>query len=244
MKRIFYPLFTLSLIFVLPLPKVSAETESSSVLADLDTTLTLGYESRYVLYGYRLSRHLYTADLSFYLPVNDRTAAWAGAWYGYLTDGTYHELDGYAGLDYYLSDHWTAGAGYSIFNYIEVPFPTSGQAHELTAYLTASAGPFSLTLQDHYDSEAEGHLLRGILNATVPAGERLAIRASVEYGYAVEYFIEGDAWNHALYKLDASYEVNHRVGLNAFIARTIALEAIDDFEEDDTYGGVSVSLRL
>ncbi|MDZ4199621.1 MAG: hypothetical protein U1E27_10105, partial [Kiritimatiellia bacterium] len=129
-------------------------------------TLTTGYDSRYVLYGYRLSRHLIHADLYAARPITDSVSVWAGAWAGYLTDGTYRELDAYAGFDVALSESFSVGLGYSLFGYLKVPFSDKDTVSELAAQAVYQVEGLTLTLRDQYDFEAEGHLARAIASYT------------------------------------------------------------------------------
>jgi hypothetical protein len=206
----------------------------------LSTTATVGYDSRYVLYGYTLSPHLYQASVNTYLPLSDRWSSWAGAWYGYQPDGTYQELDLYAGLDAVLCDHLVVGGGYSMFNYLEVPFPADDYAHEFMVHLTASAGPASLRISDQYDSMAEGHLARAVANVKQPLTRHIGVSGTVEYGYAFDYFMEGNAPQYVLIRLGLPATVGETWGLRPFVARSIPLAAIDDYEDDVTYWGLHV----
>jgi len=230
MKKI---LFTLT-IFILMSPFTKAQSP-------INTTLNIGYESRYVLYGYRLSRHLYHADITVWKALNDHISVWGGSWFGTLTDGSYNELDLYAGVDYQLSDHFSAGLAYSIFNYLEVPFATSAEAHELSGHLTWTSGPLTLSLRDLYDSEANGHLLLGTATFDHSLTDSLSLSLSAEYGYGIEYFSEVDGGNHALLRLDLPYQINETLSVAPFIAHSFPLEVLDSFEEDQFYGGINIS---
>ncbi|MGE4488303.1 MAG: hypothetical protein AB7E95_02020 [Kiritimatiellales bacterium] len=221
-----------------------AAQASSNVWNSLSTTVTLGYESRYVLYGYRLSSNLYHADIYASLPVTDRLTVWAGSWYGYLTDGTYHEVDFYTGADYQLTDHFSTGLAYSMFNYLKVPYLISREAHEISGHVTFSAGPLTLSLRDLYDSEGEGQLVRGIASVYQPLNDTVALSLSAEYGYSFDYFAVGDGPNHALFKAALPVQLNDTFSVAPFIAQSLALDVIDSFEEDQTYGGVSVSMAF
>lgn len=208
---------------------------------NVSTTVTLGYESRYVLYGYRLTKHLWHADIYTSLPVNDRLTVWGGSWYGTLPDGSYNEVDFYAGADYQLTDHLSAGLAYSMFNYLEAPFPTSQQAHEISGHLTAIAGPFSISLRDLYDSEAEGHLARAIAGFDHSLTDTVGLSISAEYGYSFDYFGVGDGPNHALFKATLPVLVHEKWTVSPFVAHSLALDVIDSFEKDQFYGGVFLS---
>jgi len=219
----------------------STALASSNLVSGLSTTVTLGYDSRYVLYGYRLSKHLYHADLHASLPVGEKFTVWAGTWYGYLTDGTYHEVDLYAGADYQLTSHFSAGLAYAMFNYLKVPFPTSKQAHELSGHITFTSGPLTLSLRDLYDSEAEGHLARAVASLYQPLNDTAALSLSAEYGYSFDYFGTGDGPNHALFRMSVPVRLNETFTVAPFIAQSLALDVIDSFEKNQTYGGVSLS---
>lgn len=210
----------------------------------LGVTLNLSYDSEYMLYGYRLGRNLFHTDVSLWRPLTDRLSFWAGSWYGVLPDGTYHEVDVYGGVDWALTERLSVGVGYTLFNYIEVPFPTSTHVSEFAAQLAYAAGPLTLTVRDQYDTEAEGHLVRGIANVAREIFGRLSVDASAEFGYAFEYFIEGNRPNHALFTMKLPVRITDRIRATPFIARSLALAAIDGYEDDVTYGGLSVGLDL
>jgi len=215
----------------------------SAVHAEIpvDTTLTLGYDSRYLLYGYRLTRHLYHADVYLSHALDEKTTLWGGAWYGYLPDGTYNEVDVYTGIDRTLGEYITIGAAYSLFNYIEVPYETSDHVSELAAHATFATDQFSLQFRNQYDSEANGYLLRGIANYTQPLVEKLSLGLEAEGGYALGYFIQGNLWNHALASVKTTYSVTESLSIEPYITRSIPLAAIDDYEEYDTIYGISAS---
>lgn len=217
---------------------------TSQASSNVWKTLTLSYESRYVLYGYDQGQNLYHADLCFGMPVNDRLSVWAGSWFGTQFDGEYNEVDFYAGADVQLSDHFSAGLAYSLFNYIETPYPTSKQAHEISGHLTFVSGPFSLSLKDLYDTEGEGHLARAVASIEQPLTDTLSLEFSTEYGWSFDYFAVGDGPNHALFKLAAPWQLNETFSLKPFIAHSLALDVLDSFESDRTYGGLSLSISF
>jgi len=210
----------------------------------LSTTLTAGYDSRYVLYGYRLSRHLYHADLYLYQPIDEKTSIWGGGWYGYLTDGTYHELDVYGGVDRMLTDTISAGLAYSLFNYIEVPFEADDRESEFAAHISYTGEHLSLSLREQYDTGAEGSLVRAIAGWTQGVCDKVTVKAGAEAGYAFGYYIDGNLWNHAKLILQTPYQWNETVSIAPFIARSIPLAAIDSFELYETYYGVNVSVSF
>lgn len=214
---------------------------SSNVWNNLTTTATLSYDTSYILHGYNFGANLVHADISFWMPVSEKVSVWAGSWYGTQFDETYKEIDFYAGVDYQLTDHVSAGLAYSLFNYMETPYPTSSQAHEFSGHITYVAGPLTLSLHDLYDSEGDGHLTRAIAVYDHRFCDTFGLSLSAEYGYSFDYFEVGDGPNHALFKATFPVQLNDTLSVSPFIAHSIALDVLDSFEKDQTYGGISIS---
>lgn len=212
----------------------------ASAEKNLSTTLTLGYDSRYVLYGYRLSQHLVHADVYLSLPVSERVTLWGGSWAGSLPDGTYSEVDLYGGVDVQLIGGLYAGVAYSYFYYLEAPWE-SDDSHEISGHLTWYTGPFSFGVHSLYDSEGEGALTRAVATYDRPLCDRASLSLRAEYGYSFDYYFTGDAPNHALLRADLPIQLTDSVSISPFIAHSLALDAIDSFEDDQFFGGVSVS---
>jgi len=243
MKSTWIPILLLSLAGTLR----AAPDGTSSTAAEIEAaapsswsrTLTVGYDTRYMLYGYHLNRHLIHADVYTYRPIGDSLSVWADAWAGYLTDNTYRELDVAGGLDVALTEHWSVGIGYSIFGYIDVPFSNRDTDSEIAVQTVYSLDALTLTLRDQYDDEAKGHLLRAIAGYSQPLRGPVSLRLEAEFGYAFEYFIDGHLPNHAIFTLALPIQLTPTIGAEAFVKRSLALESIQAFEADRTYGGLS-----
>ncbi len=222
----------------LPVVAEPSTDGNDSLWRNLSSSLTTAYDSRYILYGYSLSRHLLHASLNGYLPLNQHVSVWAGTWYGYLTDGTYREWDLYAGIDAALAPYLTVGAGYSRFGYLEVPFPSDSYANEWMVHMTLAQGPLSLRLSDQYDDMADGHLVRVTAQAQQTFAQSVTATLSSEYGHAFDYFIDGNAANHLLVRLELAWQGRTAWTLKPFVAYSIPLDAIDAFEDEHTQWGL------
>lgn len=214
---------------------------SSNLWKNVSTSITASYDSRYILYGYDSGPSLLHGSVDLYSPINDVFSVWAGAWYGTQSDGKYNEVDVYAGIDAQLNKHVSVGIAYSMFNYLEVNFPTSAEAHEFSGHITLSAGNLSLSLCDLYDSEANGHLPRAIFQWNQNVTEQVGLELSAEYGYSLDYFTTEDGPNHALFKLAVPVQLSQKISLKPFVAHSLALDAIDAYETDHTYAGLSLT---
>ncbi len=227
---------------LLVLPAFHARAETAP--APLSVTLTAGYDSRYLLYGYRLNRHLLKADAYLAYTLDEKTTLWGGSWFGLIPDGTYRELDGYVGIDRALGGGFSVGAAVSAFHYIEVPFSNKDLVYELLTHATYFHERFSLSVKDHIDTESDGHLLRAIASVPMALMERVRLEGIAEYGYAFGYYIDGDKPNHALLKLAAPIALSEAISFTPHITRSFALDAIEAFERDDTIFGASISWRF
>lgn len=229
---------TIRILLLLLLAAPAAVPADDVFSGQLSGSFSAGYDSRYVLYGYRLDRDLYRGELYLSRPVHETLTLWAGSWYGYLQDGTYNELDLYTGADWAAATNLTLGAGYSLFNYLEVPFSDKPINSEFTVYAIRPAGPITLTLRDHIDLAANGQLLRGIASYTRDLPLDLNLKIDAETGYGFRYYCDANGWQYAQFKLALSRPITESLAATAFIARTLALDTLEDFEEDDTfYGG-------
>lgn len=241
-SKTFVSIVLLSLTAPSALPDTTppVEAEEPSAWDALSGTLTIGYDSRYVLYGYRLNRHLWHTDLWLSYPLSDKATLGGGAWYGYLPDGTYEEVDGYASVDYALVGNICIGAQYSLFTYLEAPW-SAKRSHEMAAHISYWGEHASLSFRNQYDTEGEGSLTRILAGCSLPILERFTLDIDAEAGYAFGYYTSGkNAWNHAQIKGSLSCRISGRFALVPFIAHSVPLAAIDGFEEEETYYGLSV----
>ena len=221
-----------------------AEEPATPAPSPLSLVLTAGYDSRYCLYGYRLSRHLFQADIYAAYAQDEKTTVWGGSWIGYLADASLREVDGYIGVDRVLAPGWTAGLSGSLFHYIESPFTDEPLVAELSGHVSYQTERWGLSVRDHVDTESDGHLVRAIANLIQPVTDRIKLKGTAEFGYALGYYTDGNLPNHALFILEAPTTLTDTVYVTPFVSRTLALEAINDFEEDDTIFGGSISWIL
>lgn len=206
----------------------------------LSTTVTVGYDSRYVLYGYLGDRDLLHTDIWLAYPLNDRFTVNGGAWYGNIPDGSYEEIDGYAGLDYAVTASIYLGVQYSYFHYITVSFPTRGYANEYAGHISYWGEHVNASVRTQYDDEAKGVLLRLLAGYSTAFSDRFSLKIDAEAGYAFEYYIAGNAWNHAQIKASIPWQISSIFSVSPFVAHSIPLAAID-WEDDETYYGLSGS---
>lgn len=209
--------------------------------AHLSTTITAAYNSKYILYGYDNGRDLYHGDIYLYYPLTGNVSLWGGSWYGQIEDGSYEEVDLYGGVDYAFTGQCSAGIAYSMFNYIDTPFATNDIESEIAIHASYTRDIFSFSIRHQYDTGADGSLTRIIAGATQPLGEKLSLAASAEAGYAFEYYIPGNRWNHALAEISLPVQVTPALNISPSVSYSIPLAATDDFYDEETFAGLSAS---
>lgn len=236
-------LFSLLLAAVLALP-AWADDATSGNQQTLAVSAMLQYDSEYILYGYRQDGPLLHATLYLAYPLTDAATLWGGSWFGIIPDGTYRELDGFIGMDYSIWGPLVVGAAGSAFHYIDVPFSEKSMAYELFTHISYYGDRSLVALRDYIDTESHGHLIRLVANYTQPVTKRVSLKGNAEFGYALRYFVSGNHPNDVLLKLEAPIAISESCRISPYIARTFALDAIKDYEKDDTFGGVSISWTL
>lgn len=234
-------LLLLTLTFAFPSFAEEATNEEARALFALGS---LEYDSKYVLYGYRLDGPFFHANLFASYPLADKTTLWGGSWFGIIPDGTYRELDGYIGINQSLVGNLVAGMGVAAFGYFDAPFTDKSVVYELNSHLSYFGERGLLALREFADTESHGSLWRLVGGYTQPLTARVALKGTAEFGYAFRYYISGNRANDVLLKLELPIALSTAGTLSPFIARTIALDGIKAYEKDDTFGGLSLSWTL
>lgn len=207
----------------------------------LSTTVSAAYNSKYILYGYDNGDDLYHGDVYLSYSLTESVSLWGGSWYGQIGDGSYEEVDVYGGVDYYFTGHCSAGVAYAMFNYIETPFATNDIESEFAVHASYATDVFSLSIRNQYDTGAEGNLTRIIGGATQPINDTLSLTATLEAGYAFEYYITGNRWNHALGELSLPLQLTPALNITPSVTYSIPLAATEDLSDEETVGAVSVA---
>jgi hypothetical protein len=204
------------------------------------TTATINYHSRYVLYGVEYGQDLFHTDLYLHLPLNQRITLWGGGWYGYLSNGTYHEVDLTIGAECQMAAHLSAGLSYTLVNYLEVFLPIDALAHQAQSHLTYAHGPLTLSWRTLYSSESRGYLLRFFATLAQPLSETVSLAIRTEYGYEFQHLTDRNGSTHAEIRLMLPWQMTDTAVIQPFVARSIALETIDAFVGNYTYGGLAI----
>lgn len=207
--------------------------------------VALNYASTYEFRGVDFGDDLIDATLALELAATDKLTLSAGAWYADLWNGGYNELNLFAGLEYDFG-FINAGGGYTWYKFPE----TGGDANELGAYLStddvigSEVAEMTFALAGYYDFETEGWYFD--LGTTL--GFALTDMLGLEFGagitYNESYYIAGNGFNHAYGSVSLPVTLRENVTLTPYFRGTLAMDAIEDFQDDIGLGGVSLAVSF
>jgi hypothetical protein len=205
-------------------------------------SLTAGYDSEYIFRGSNLSDgdSLVWTNLGFTLFDHLNLSAW----YASVPDGDYSELDLTASVTYSVSIvDLSAGL---IWYY----FPDA-EAEDDTFEPFVSA---NVNIGDYvdwfnyvgYDTEEDGWYFYTAVSAPIPVTDWLTLTPLAGIGYGIDYYgdEDGDDFNQVDVRLTATFKLSETVTFAPYIAGVFPLEAIDNSQDDEVYGGAAFSVSF
>ncbi|MGF1655710.1 MAG: hypothetical protein ACFCU3_01890 [Verrucomicrobiales bacterium] len=200
--------------------------------------LAVGYDSLYMFRGVKFAENLVYSDLSF--SAFDFTL---GAWYANsATQTQYDELNIY--LDYtYASDFGVdLSVGVIYFNF---PFDGGSDTWELYAGLGTDLGFVSPSLFFYYDVDAiDGGYLEFALESSYPLTDAISLDPYALISYDFGYNSGGNDLNHVEFGAALSIALSDNISLAPYVAVSIPLDAIDDSQDTEVWGGASVAFSF
>lgn len=208
--------------------------------------LTLGYDSKYVWRGYRIVGESDYADNLLWADLNGSAFGFnLGAWYAYSLDGDdYDELDIYGSYTYSLGPvDLTAGAIYYYFPFISGGDDDTFEVFGSIAYTGISW--LTPSISYYYDLDAvEGSYLEFKLASSIPVGDKITVDPYALVSYNFEYLSDDNDFHHFQAGLSVSYAILENLTLTGYGAVSVPLDAIDDTEDTEVWGGAKLSLSF
>lgn len=208
--------------------------------------LTLGYDSKYVWRGYHIVGEKDYADNLLWADFNVSAYGFnLGAWYAYSIDGDdYDEVDLYGSYTYSLgSFDLTVGAFYYYFPYVDGDNDSTFEVFGKVAY--TGFGWVTPSLAYYYDLDAvDGSILEFKLASSIPVLKDLTLDPYALVTYNFEYGIEDNDLHHFEAGLVANYKILENVTLSGWGKVSVPLDAIDDAEDTEVWGGASLSIAF
>jgi hypothetical protein len=222
----------------------------------LGFTVTVGYDSHYIFRGVLFAENLVSAGIDGTIPLTDMLSLNVGAWYGTsaddsgrfgipVTGGSFHELDLYGAI---LADLGpvTVGAKYTAYLYDGESTDNGAvnDVNEVGLFLTTTVGPVDVLAGAYYDDEADGFYFETGVSHKFEITDRISLVPAALVSFGEEYYgVSG--FNHVRLMLSAPIKLTSTATLTPYIAGNLPIDALDDNgEEDQLYGGVSLSVSF
>jgi len=211
--------------------------------SEIGAEVSVGYDTHYIFRGFNYGENLIWAGVDLGVPLSDGLSLNLGTWYGTLAEASYDELNLLAGLSYDLGGV-ELGVG-AIWYYYPQGFNGGGSgiddSLELGASIGTSVGPIDLGLGYYYDLEEEGSYIELGAETRIELSDRIALVPGTSISYADDYFgITG--FNAVGARLSLPISLTDRATLTPYIAATWEID--DSGQEDEVYGGVSLSVSF
>ena len=213
-----------------------------------NASVAVGYNSSYIFRGVNYGDHQVTAQIDYAI---EGTPLAIGAWYGNPTKGRGNnpghrdELDLYATLSHSFGaiDAWI---GYTAYLYPESGGGRLGQnsTNEIGTGIGGSVGPIDLALSAYYDLDVEGWYFDLTAGHSFEISDMVSLDLSAGISYGVDYNSSGSEFNSVLLVASLPIALTDTATLSPYIAGNFALDAIDSFQDDQVFGGISLSVTF
>ncbi|QQL44893.1 hypothetical protein [Sulfuriroseicoccus oceanibius] len=214
-------------------------SESPSVFSG---KLVAGYSSSYEFRGVDFGDHLVDVCLSTGFDLGNDVELGLGTWYGSLVQDDYTELNLVADVTKSFGA-FELGAGYTYYYFGE----SGAKAHEVGLFGSYQIVPaVAWNLGGYYDFETEGTYIETSLAAETQCliWDRLTWAAEIGVAYNVDYYVDGDGFNHSFLEISAPITLTDNATLTPFIRGTLAMDVLEDSEDDLLIGGVSLAVTF
>ena len=211
--------------------------------SEIGAEVTIGYDTHYIFRGFNYGENLVWAGVDLGVPLSDALSLNLGTWYGTLADDPYDELNLLAGLSYDLGNV-EIGVG-AIWYYFPQGFDGGGSgiddSLELGASIGTNIGGIDFGLGYYYDLEEEGSYIELGAEYTYEVSDTVALVPATWISYADDYY-GIDGFNAVGVSLSLPIALTDRATLKPYIAASFEID--DSGQEDELYGGVSLSVSF
>ena len=210
--------------------------------ADIGATLAVGYNSHYIFRGINYGESQITAQVDYDLP--DLPIS-IGAWYGNPTSGGGLNPGHGDELDLYATATRSFGSIDAWLGYTAYIYPEGGAStNEVGTGIGTAVGPLDLAIGAYYDFDIDGWYLDLTLSYSYVLCDQASLDLAAGVSYSIDYSTASDDWNNVLLVASVPIALTDRATLTPYIAGSLALDAIDGFQDDELFGGISLSVAF
>lgn len=169
------------------------------------------------------------------VPLAERTALGLGG--KYVWSDLYEEGQGFLSIEQGFGA-FRAALGYRYYGL------DAGDRSEAGLLIGTVLGGFNLRAAYYYDFELEGHYFEAYGEREWRILDPLALRATATLAGSSGYWYGDSGFNHAEFRLDFPVYLRDWMTLTPWVAASLPMEAVDDFEDDTVFGGLTLQVAF
>ncbi|NOY00605.1 MAG: hypothetical protein GXP30_12850 [Verrucomicrobia bacterium] len=222
--------------------------EEVMIVEETNASIAVGYNTSYIFRGVNYGDNQVTAQIDYDIP---NTPLAIGAWYGNPTQGRGLNPAQTDELDLYATVSHSFGSVEAWLGYTAYLFPETGggrlgnsSTNEVGTGIVTSAGPIDLAVSAYYDFNIEGWYVDATAGHSFDISDIVSLELSAGISYQNDYFSAGGDFNSVLVVAALPIALTDTATLRPYVAGNFALSAIDSFQDDQIFGGISLSVAF
>ncbi len=212
--------------------------------------VAVGYDTHYMFRGVNYGEDSLWGSIELAVPcAPEGIDLTVGVWYQNPINGSAQnpthedELDLYTTIGTEVLPGLYGWVGYFAYLY---PEAGGGSTDEIGAGTEVSVlnDLLAVIVEAYYDFDIEGWYFATGASHTLEICDGFAIEAGGTIGYQIDYNNPGNDWNDVRAFVKAPIALTSNATLAPYIAHSWSLNAIDSFQDDELFGGVSLAVQF
>ena len=220
-----------------------AVIEEVIIVEEDNASIAVGYNTSYIFRGVNYGDDQITAQIDYAL---EGTPLAIGAWYGNPTTGRGQNPAHTDELDLYATLSHSFGAVEAWLGYTAYLYPENGASNtnEIGTGIGSAVGPIDLALSAYYDFDIQGYYFDLTAGHSFEINDIISLDLSAGISYGIDYNSGGSDFNSVLVVAALPIKLTDTATLKPYVAGNFALSAIDAFQDDQVFGGISLSVTF
>jgi hypothetical protein len=207
--------------------------------------LSVGYDTFYIFRGEELFEQVVWGQVEMSYALTDTFSVSLTPWYLSAIDDDYTELNILPSLT------WDAGFAEITAGYAGYVYPRGSwggnegidDEHEANLGLSRSFGILEAGLFAAYNFDREATYLEASVGTSFELGSAVSLETSAAIGYSADYY-GVDGFTHVLLTVALPVQLTETATLTPYIAGNLPLEVLNDFQDNEVFGGVALAVSF